>query len=191
MIRAGDKSFLILSSSSRGINRFAAINLYCRIYFFLPLIEWKWKMPTEGVQLLALEKKKGLSYVPWVVLSRYWWLAKILTKTKTEACLVLQKVDLMVAKCSCKCFLRLRPVFILRAETLSDPLWIKKRTILIVTGMKTSVLAWFGLGNAAVKRGKCCHCPSGARKPRCTEVSCSLHKLGTDLRPCDAQTSAP
>lgn len=151
-------------------------------------------MPTEGVQLLALEKKKGCHMSCGVVLARYWWLAKILTRTKTEACLVLQNVDLVVTKCSCKCFLRLRPVFILRAETLSDPLRIKKkkkRTILIVTGMKTSVLARFGVGNAAVKRGKCCHCPSGARKPRCTEVSCSLHKLGMDLRPCDAQTSAP
>lgn len=84
-------------------------------------------MPTEGVQLLALEKKKGCRMSHGVVLARYWWLAKILTRTKTEACLVLQKVDLMVAKCSCKCFLRLRPVFILRAETLSDPLWIKKK----------------------------------------------------------------
>lgn len=62
-----------------------------------------------------------------VVLARDWWLAKILTKTKAEAWLVLQKVDLMVAKHSCKCFLRLRPVFILRAETLSDPLRIKKK----------------------------------------------------------------
>lgn len=38
-------------------------------------------------------------------------------------------------------------MFILRAETLSDPLWIKKRTILIVIAMKTSILTQFGVGS--------------------------------------------
>lgn len=59
-----------------------------------------------------------------------------------------------MAKYSCKCFLRLSPVFILRAETLSDPLWIKKRTILIVTGMKTSVLTQFGIGSCCSEKGE-------------------------------------
>lgn len=57
-------------------------------------------------------------------------------------------------KCSGKCFLRLRPVFILRAETLSDPLWIKKRTILIVIGMKTSILTQFGVGSWRSEKGE-------------------------------------
>lgn len=45
-------------------------------------------------------------------------------------------------------------MFILRAETLSDPLWIKKRTILIVTGMKTSILTQFGVGSWCSEKGE-------------------------------------
>lgn len=46
-------------------------------------------------------------------------------------------------------------MFILRAETLSDPLWIKKkkRTILIVIGMKTSILTQFGVGSCRGEKG--------------------------------------
>lgn len=45
-------------------------------------------------------------------------------------------------------------MFILRAETLSDPLWIKKRTILIVIGMKTSILTQFGVGSCRSEKGE-------------------------------------
>lgn len=46
-------------------------------------------------------------------------------------------------------------MFILRAESLSDPLWIKKkRTILIVIGMKTSVLTQFWIGSCHSEKGE-------------------------------------
>lgn len=54
-------------------------------------------------------------------------LKKILKKTTLKPVLCQPKVDLVIVKSSCKCSFEAKTCVILRAETLSDPLGIKKK----------------------------------------------------------------
>lgn len=84
---------------------------------------------------------------------------------------------------------------IFRAETLSDPLWItKKRTILIVIGMKTSILRQFWIASCSSEKGEVLLFSVHRQEAEMHrgEVSCSVTQRGSKarLRSFDTQLSA-